>query len=335
MRLVMTTVLALSMFTAAWAAEQGARSMSGQFSITSAEGWPGKRYIDGGVVFAEEFDVNNDGQVDLWRFYRRGLLSSEEQDLNYDGRVDLVTRWDPRDARVQRMIGLARDSRHRGSNDLEMDFEGRRWTISVDRNGDGIADRILIAEGPRDLFEQLGLNLELHPDIIDQIPVEYWIEYHSDDAGLGYITDYRRYARGRQNQWGEWNGRKVVWYKMNDRRQPPQVAAAPQPAAPAATTTAQAPEWPDDQQTTYVAPQDPAISSSDTYSDPYGTVTGTDPYAGQAGGGVFYYGDETFIDTTPPPAFSDRTRYEGLPPGESVARSLPARMRPPGVGRNR
>ncbi len=332
MRLVMTTVLALSLSAAGWAAEQGARSMSGQFSITSVEGWPGKRYIDGGVVFAEEFDVNNDGQVDLWRFYRRGLLSSEEQDLNYDGRVDLVTRWDPKDPRVQRMIGLSRDSHFRGSNDLEMDFDGRRWTISVDRNGDGIADRILIAEGQRELIEQLGLSLDLHPDIIDHIPVAYWVEYRADDAGLGYITDYRRFARGRQTQWGEWNGRKVVWYRMNERRQPPLVAAAPQPVAPPAVQPQ--PASPVDEPTTYIAPQDPVISSSFPYVDPYGsTTTGSDPYAGEAGGGVFYYGDGTFVDTTPPPAFSDRTRYEGLPPGESAARSLPARMRPPGVGR--
>ena len=50
--------------------------------------------------------------------------------------------------------------------------------------------------------------------------------------------------------------------------------------------------------------------------------------SGGMGGG---YQEPDFVP--PPAAPSDRTRYEGLPPGDSAARSVPARMRPPGTGR--
>ncbi len=320
---------------AATAGEQMARSLSGQLSITSEQGWPGKRYVEGGVVFAEEFDVNRDGRIDLWRFYRRDLLSSEEQDLNFDGRVDLVTTWNASDPRWQLLTGVRRDTRFRGHNDLEVENLGnnnRRWRIAEDRNGDGMADHILIAEGPYQFFEDLALNLELHPNLIDRVPMEYWVEYEADDGYCGFITDYRRYHRGRQTQYGEWSGRSVAW-KRYDRRTPPAPAA---PAATAGTPAFEpAPAAPGQALTAAPAPAPQPQFQGDTYIAPPETAppAPSDPGAGFDQSTGYYYDDSLVQQPAATPPMSDRTRYQGLPPGESGARSLPARMRPPGVGR--
>ncbi|MDR1611174.1 MAG: hypothetical protein LBT97_00150, partial [Planctomycetota bacterium] len=134
----------------------GARSMAGWFSVTSEQGWPGRRYVDGNTVFAEEFDSSGDGKIDLWRFYRRGVLSSEERDLNGDGKIDYVTRWD---SSARTLLSMARDTMFRGMNNLEIDVvEGGNWQIREDRNGDGVADRILLASGPYDFFSSLALD---------------------------------------------------------------------------------------------------------------------------------------------------------------------------------
>ena len=81
------------------------------------------------------------------------------------------------------------------------------------------------------------------------------------------------------------------------------------------------------------APASPA--ASDTFSDPFAGTGSPSPAPGADAGTGYYYDSSTLVDTAPPPALSDRTRYEGMPPGDSAARSLPARMRPPGVGPRR
>lgn len=280
------------------AGQFGARSMAGWFSVTSEDGWRGRRYVDGNTVFAEEFDSAGGGKIDVWRFYRRGVLSSEERDLNGDGRIDFVTRWDSHN---QTLNSMARDTAFRGMNNLEMDVvEGGNWQIREDRNGDGVADRILLASGPYDFFSALALDLSIRGDVIGAVPMEYWLEYGADDGFTGSITDHRRYQRGAQTHYGVWEETQIVWYR-GDGPAPPQVAALPAPG-PA-------------QQYRYNDAGDPWDST------------------GQAGGYVApTYGDP-FVDTSPISTTRDRTRYDGLPPGESAARSLPARMRPPGVGR--
>lgn len=327
MVVILPFVVIVALLTPAVAGEQVARSLAGQFAIVSEQGWPGRRYVEGGVVFAEEFDSNRDNRIDMWRFYRRGILSSEEQDLNHDGRVDIVTTWNTNDPRVQRITGMSRDSRHRGFNDLEMEhLGGNRWRIMEDINGDGIADRILEADGPYQLFEDLALDLSAHPDIIGQIPMQHWIEYQADEGYCGYITDYRRYSRGRQTHYGDWNGRRLTWVRYDPRNPPPppaerRPALQTQPLTPTSTPPSTVPGG------------DPIGSpyAGDTIAD-QSTYVAPDPFASPDPATGYYY-DSTAVTPAPTSPASDRTRYEGLPPGESAARSLPARMRPPGVGR--
>ena len=328
----------------AFAGETGSRAMSGWFNVTTPDGWVGKRYMDGNEIFAEEFDSNSDARIDVWRFYRRGILSSEERDLNADGKINYQSRWEPRG---RRLVSVLRDTRWRGVNDLEIEATGSRtWEIREDRNLDGVTDRILFVNGPSDLFERLGMDLAVQTDIIDSIPVEYWSELWSDDTFTGSITDYRRYSKGRLTHYGAWDGRKVAW-----KRTPPDFEPPPPPepefVAPAGPVehgpNCPIPNCPE--AICRVEPSDAPIT--DVREDPqYGGMVGevyTDP---QAGPYDPTYG-QTYQDPYPvqqpyleppgtlgtPPPLRDRTRYEGLPPGESAARSLPARMRPPGVGR--
>ncbi|MCC8179672.1 MAG: hypothetical protein LIP23_01980, partial [Planctomycetes bacterium] len=293
----------------AQAAQSGPRTMGGWFNVTTPDGWRGKRFVEGEMVFAEEFDSNGDGRMDVWRFYRDGILSSEERDLNGDGRVDYQSRWDPYE---RRLLMVLRDTTFTGCNDLEIEAQGRqRWEIREDRNRDNITDRILIVNGPPDLFDRLGIDLYLKPNVIDAIPLEFWYELSADDGFTGYITDYRRFNRGNLSQVGEWNGRQVVWRRAPRNYQPPV-------AAPVAVQ----PVGPTDQVSMPVA-VDPAGAPigdlpAPTYTEgQFGPPVLTEPVSPQP--------------YTPPPL--DRTQYEGMPPGESAARSLPARMRPPGVGR--
>lgn len=304
MRYLLTTLILAVALTAS-AGEVVSRRMSGWFNVTSQDGWAGKRYMDGNEIVAEEFDSNGDGRLDVWRFYRRGLLSSEERDLNGDGRVDFQSFWEPRQFRL---MSVLRDTSSRGVNDLEIESTGRnRWEVREDRNRDGIADRVLIVNGPPDLFERLGMDLARQVDVIDNIPPEYWYELQSDDAYTRYITDYRRYSRGALTHYGTWDGTRVNWSRTPPDFVPPapapQVAVVPPTPGPVES---------------YDGPGEAALG------EPY-----TDPFADPFGGAPDY--QDPFA--SPPPVVSDRTRYEGLPPGDSGARSLPARMRPPGANR--
>ena len=73
-----------------------------------------------------------------------------------------------------------------------------------------------------------------------------------------------------------------------------------------------------DVQTDYT--QTAPVGDSNAFNDPFAGAVGTDTY-------------EDPGLAAPSSTATDRTRYEGLPPGDSAARSVPARMRPPGTGR--
>lgn len=329
---VVAVVLAASL---THAGEAYSRAMTGWFNVTTPEGWKGRRYMDGANIFAEEFDSRGTGRIDVWRFYRRGLLSSEERDLNGDGRVDYQSRWDARDIRL---LEVLRDTGSRGVNDLEIEADGsRRWVVREDRNLDGIADRILFLSGPQDFFDRLGFDLAVQRNVIDSIPREYWHELWTDDTYTGNITSYYRFNRGAITHRGEWDGRKIYWRKgTGDYAAPPppvppyrDVAVGPPPAPP-------------------IQPQPDDWRYQGDIRDPFDlNAPGRDPYEGmQYPAGplepVPPYGAEPPMEQpqyqTGPvypsgPGGRDRTRYEGLPPGESAARSVPARMRPPGVSK--
>ncbi len=325
MRIVLAIFATLILGSAVMAGQTGTRAMSGQFNVATPDGWVGRRYVDGGEVFAEEFDSNGDSRIDVWRFYRKGVLSSEERDLKGDGKVNYQSRWD---AKTLTLVSVFRDTNRAGVNDLEIEALGRnRWEIREDRNRDGVADRILIAQGPSDLFEILGMNLAYQEDVVDSIPKEYWFELQSDDYYTCAITEYRRYQDGAMTHYGQWDGSKVAWRLAGPDYVPPAApplelrAAAEQPydAGTDGTERFMSDPYGDEYADRYV--DSARAAETDPFSDPYG-----DPYAP----------GEQDVYTAPSGRFrgpTDRTRYEGLPPGDSAARSLPARMRPPGVGR--
>ena len=328
-RLFPVLVAALLLPAAALSGDFGSRAISGWFNVTTPEGWQGRRYMDGNSIFAEEFDSNGDGRIDVWRFYRRGMLSSEERDLDGDGRVDLQTHWD---ARNVRLLSVFRDTNRRGVNDLEIEaVSARRWEIREDRNLDGTADRVLFVNGPPDLFDLLDMDLAVQTNVIDAIPREYWHELWTDEGYSGSITEYYRFTRGGVSQRGQWDGRRIAWSRSTGEYA---AATPPPPARPPQVTTA----------------VPPPVATGDI-RDPFDfSQGGLDPYDGMPQGQTPPYSELDPIPYPdmqqpmqpvarqpyfPPqgPAVRDRTRYEGLPPGDSAARSVPARMRPPGTSR--
>ncbi len=322
MRCISLLLAALMISGFALAGQTGTRAMSGWFNVTSPDGWQGRRYMDGAEIFAEEFDSNGDNRMDVWRFYRRGILSSEERDLRGDGKVNYQSRWDPRSLRL---VSVFRDTQWAGVNDLEIEVIARnRWEIREDRNRDGVADRILIAVGPPDLFEMLGMDLAHQENIIDNIPMQYWYELQSDDAFTCAITDYRRYRNGALTHYGQWNGRTVVWQRTPPDFVPPVpepvVVAAPQPVDTAAIDPLTGQPYISEPYTTEPYAEPTGTFLSEPYTDPMADPFATEPDLYGAPSGRFR-------------GPTDRTQYEGMPPGESAARSLPARMRPPGAGR--
>ena len=301
------------------AADTGPRAMSGWFGAMTPEGWIGRRYMDGDDIFAEEFDSNGDTRMDVWRFYHRGILTSEDRDLSGDGRIDCASRWDPRN---HRLLSFGRDGKKRGIYDLEiLSASDGTWEIREDRNLDGMADRVLFIQGPSDFFERLGLDLAVQDSLIDLIPAEYWRELRSDDSFTSAITDYRRYSRGNLVQYGEWDGKAVRWRRIGPGFVPPSLSAAPPRGARSEELTATPAEPPAET----AAPPEGYGTEAGSVSEPYYA----DPYPEPA--------ENPPMEAIPAarPILSDRTRYRDLPPGESAARSLPAPMRPPGVGRGR
>lgn len=323
-------VLALlpALFAAsAIAGESGTRAIASWSNVTTADGWVGRRYMDGSEIFAEEFDSNGDGRIDVWRFYRRGMLSSEERDLGSEGKVTYQSRWD---APQGRLVSVFRDTAGRGINDLEIEsLNIRRWEVREDRNKDGVTDRILFVNGPPDLFETLGFDLARQSDVIASIPTEYWHEMWSDDSFTQSFTDYRRYSRGVLTHYGVWENGRIAW-----RRCPPDFEPPPAPPPQLAVThgpNCTIPNCPE--AVCRIEPSDAPIT--DVREDP-GVYEPTGVFLDGTAGGQYPgepYVDRGYVEIRTP-AVSDRTRYDTLPPGESSARSVPARMRMPGV-RNR
>lgn len=310
-------VLPLALTGLAWSAEgiYQTRTIDGWFYVTTPEGWPGRRYAEGNIIFAEEFDSNGDQRMDIWRFYRQGILISEERDLNGDGKVDYQTKWNPNS---RTLTAILRDTRGRGFNDLEISAQPRgRWLIREDRNGDGICDRSLLVQGPPNMFEQLGISLAKDDNIIDRIPMEHWVELEADDGFTGTNTTYWRYTNGLPREKGTWDGKRVIWRRYDPRRDDqPDVAEARRPAPPPATSADPFAAPPETGYPGEYYPPEP--QPGDIYTDP----------------NVSTYPEGGYEPPAPmAPLQRNRRRYEGLPPGESTAKSLPAPMRPPGGGR--
>lgn len=316
------------------AGESGSRAMSGWFHVTTPTGWTGRRYMDGDEIFAEEFDSNRDGRIDVWRFYRRGILTSEERDVTGDGRVDYVSRWDPN---TGNLVAVLRDTGRRGVNDVEVEYTAnRRWEARQDRNLDGIADRIVFVDAPQDMFQRLDIDPAAYSDIASAIPRESWAEMWSDDGYTGAITDYFRFRRGTLTQYGEWNGRRIVWRRVPPdfipRRMPPPEQAPVQAGRPY-------PDAPSGAGDPYGAQPRGRSATEEAIRNPFDVAEGYgdyDPYAGMdrlppppafaaAQGGAAEGGE-----ALPPRAEPSAPVMTELPRNESFARSVPARMRPPG-----
>jgi hypothetical protein len=318
--LVLTVAAAVSGL--AGAGEGGSRAMSGWFNVTAPNGWRGRRYMDGNQVFAEEFASGASGRIDVWRFYRRGILTSEERDLNTDGKVDFQTRRDPRNGL---MTSVLRDTARRGVNDLEIErINHNRWEVRQDRNLDGVTDRILFINAPNDFFDSLDENPANMPDAAAAIPRETWREVWTDDGYTGSITDYFRYNNaGVLTQYGQWDGRRIAWRRVAPDFVPP--GAVPEAPPPPSAPSAPFDQYPAQAQQTQ-SPEQPWTDPNAAVRDPFdmsGGETDTDPYAGLA---------------APPPEpapASAQPRMTGLPTDESSARSVPARMRPPGASERR
>ncbi len=346
----------------------GPRAMSGSFNVTTPEGWRGRRYMDGEFIFAEEFDSNGDKRIDVWRFYHRGILSSEERDLNYDGRVDCQTRWDGRTGNLLSILRDT-NFRGINDMELEYKG-GRNWELREDRNLDGVTDSILYFNAPPGYFDELGSGMVSQGEVASLIPRDLWRELHVDEGFGGSISTYYRFSRGQLAQRGEFDGRRMVWRRVPpgwtpDLVPPPdfghgdQVAEAPAPRRPSYRIP-----LPD-----YARPIGPEpMPGGGTIRNPFDfSASGgdADPYAGLApprvtrpprtrapapavepevgaGYGPPPAGGRVEYGSAVPPAGSlpggggsgsvyvPPARRDGLPPGESSARSVPARMRPPG-----
>lgn len=315
------------------------RTLAGWYSVTSPEGWTGRSFTDNRQIFAEEFDTNRDNAMDVWRFYRSGVLSSEERDLNFDGRVDYQSKWDTKSGTL---MGVTRDTESAGINDLEIERLARnRWLIREDRNKDGVADRILTVVGPPNLFDRLEIDLTRERSVIDKIPTEYWAEVELDNGYSGNISERYRYSRGRPVERGISDGKRVVWrrYRPDDPASsaPPAVAArnaaAPATASPTGSGGFAEPStatFPTDVNDPFSAP---SFGAGDpTYTEPSALGSG-EPFPTAPTPGFeppTPSGGDLVTPSIPLPASRDRRRYDGLPPGDSAARSLPLPMRPPG-----
>ncbi len=372
MRRILFIVLAAALLHArpAGAGESGSRALSGWLNVTAENGWRGRRYMDGASIFAEEFATAPAGPIDVWRFYRAGILTSEERDLNLDGKVDFETRWD---SRTGLLSSIRRDTSQRGVNDLEIERTGNnRWEIHQDRNLDGVTDRILFFDAPNDLFERPELEAAAAGDWAAAIPRESWREMWTDDGYTGSITDYYRFNnRGVLVQHGREEGRRIAWRRVPPDYLPapslaPAAVSAParpaqgtpfappplsgEPPLPAQAQAAQARAGGGDPALSgafappRIAPPPEGGAAGEGYdpaaapliSDPYAGVPGyADPgYAvpgypapgGYPAGGSpqFYVARQPVVQPMPEPSA-----------GESYARSVPVRMRPPGTSGRR
>ncbi|MCC8116966.1 MAG: hypothetical protein LIP18_07450 [Planctomycetes bacterium] len=322
--LILAVCLVAGLAGLAAAGDYGSRAMSGWFNVTSPDGWPGRRYMDGDYIFAEEFDSNNDGRLDVWRFYRRGLLSSEERDLNGDGKVDYQTRWD---TNTGSLIAVLRDTHKRGINDVELEWKGRnRWELREDRNLDGITDSILIFNAPINYFDSISLGggLATQGEIAATIPREYWRELHVDEAFTGNITEYYRFARGNLTHRGEWTGRRIAWTRAPADYASGRIAGRRTDVQTPPPSVVTGPPLPSRQPPFGESPAVTAVRAPVALAA--GAGVDVDPYSGLAG-----------PRAAPPPVadpgigYVPPMRRDGLPAGESSARSVPARMRMPGT----
>ncbi len=346
----LVTILLLALPAAAVAGERparGSRALAGWFNVTAENGWRGRRYMDGDSVFAEEFASTPSGRIDVWRFYRRNVLTSEERDRNLDGRVDLQTRWNPANGFMESVL---RDTAGRGVNDIEIERSGRNgWEIREDRNRDGITDRILFIDAPADAFDEV--DLAATPDVTGIIPREVWREMWSDDSFSGNITDYFRYnRRGVLTHYGRWDGGEVAWRRVDPDFVPPTAAwTGPDPYAAPLPPPQSPQERPQERPRVDVpadpaAPVPPAPQAPDRGLSPYpaqaqaqaqrefGAAPAWDPAApfAEAPDGDPYAGFGTQQFAPYPDFGAPASPPDILPSDESSARSVPARMRPPG-----
>jgi len=190
--------------------------LTGWYYVTSEEGWNGRSFASNGQTFAEEWDTNGDGRLDLWRFWDRGRLSSEQRDLLHDGRVTFESLWD---TRTGRLVFVARDTNGSGVYDLEVIASAVRessvtWEVRQDRNNDGRNDLILIVEGPPNLFETLNIDLATVPDAANAIPREFWRELRTDDGFVGEITERVQFRGGIEVARLVPDGDTYVWRRL-------------------------------------------------------------------------------------------------------------------------
>ncbi len=183
--------------------------------------------------------------------------------------------------------------------------------------------------------DSLGDSPAARGDAAALIPREQWREMWSDDGYTGSITDYFRYnSAGVLTHYGRWNGRGIDWRRVAPDFVPP-TAIASGPPAPAAIYGPPAP---------YAPP--PPADAAETIRDPFNLAAGAadaDPYAGMyapqpvpdpfGSEGTDGFAPEQPAQLPPPPPAPPR--MTGLPADESSARSVPARMRPPGASASR
>jgi hypothetical protein len=115
------------------------------------------------LLVRKEMDLNGDGKVDLWRWYRDdGSVEKEALDLDFDGKVDEVIFFDAKGQPVKKeqalnfdgkpnlwkyyergqLVRKERDTKGTGRVDTWEYWEGGKIDrIGIDTDGDGIVDQ--------------------------------------------------------------------------------------------------------------------------------------------------------------------------------------------------
>ncbi len=121
------------------------------------------------LLIRKEMDLNGDGKVDLWRWYRDdGTIEKEALDLDFDGKVDEVIFFDSKGVPVKKeqalnfdgkpnlwkyyekgqLVRKERDTKGNGRVDTWEYWEGGKIDrIGIDTDGDGIVDQWIKSPG--------------------------------------------------------------------------------------------------------------------------------------------------------------------------------------------